>query len=200
MGILKTAADLVYTIRFLKLLVTPIENTDAFKKGIIDINGKRNKEFNTNSTDDREAYRSHYTPFHRLVFNLKKIMAKAPGGSSVIARYGAALALIKEHGQLTDKRLQMIHEASGIDILDCLAEDSQWFMLENKQMSPGVYRMKHDTTTATHVQDVVKKDDQIRISEDDSMPIQEVLGIDIYRGIHLNSNQWVYFSNGEIKR
>ena len=74
MGILKSAADLVYTIRFLKLLVTPFEKTDAFKSGIIDADGKRVKEFTTNSIDDREAYRSHYTPFHRLVFNLKRLM------------------------------------------------------------------------------------------------------------------------------
>ena len=49
MGILKSAADLVYTIRFLKLLVTKFEDTDAFKKGIIDKDGKKNKDFNTNS-------------------------------------------------------------------------------------------------------------------------------------------------------
>ena len=108
MGLLKTAADLVYTIRFLKLLVTPIEKTKAFEAGIIDENGKKRKDFNTNSTDDREAYRSHYTPFHRLVFNLKKIMAKAPGGSSVVARYGAALALIKEHGELKDSHIMSV--------------------------------------------------------------------------------------------
>ena len=54
MGILKSAADLVYTIRFLKLLVTPIENTGAFKAGIIDKDGKKNKEFSLNSADDRE--------------------------------------------------------------------------------------------------------------------------------------------------
>ena len=102
MGILKSAADLVYTIRFLKLLVTPIENTEAFKLGIVDENGKRNKDFNDNTMDNREALRDHYTAFHRLVFNLKKIMAKAPGGKSVVARYGAALALIKEHGELSD--------------------------------------------------------------------------------------------------
>src|SRR5210317_523018 len=117
MGLLKSAADLVYTIRFLKLLVTPFEKTEAFKAGIIDKDGQKNKEFNTNSTDDREAYRSHYTPFHRLVFNLKRLMAKVPGGQSVIARYGAALALIKEHGELNDKRLMEIHEETGIDIL-----------------------------------------------------------------------------------
>ena len=199
MGILKSAADLVYTIRFLKLLVTPFEKTDAFKAGIIDKDGQKNKEFNTNSTDDREAYRSHYTPFHRLVFNLKRLMAKVPGGQSVIARYGAALALIKEHGELNDKRLMEIHEETGIDILDVLAEESQWFILDDKQMSPGVYRIKYDTIT-TQCEDIVKKDDKIRIVESESYPIAEILGLDIYKGIHMNSNQTVYFSTGEITR
>jgi hypothetical protein len=134
MGILKSAADLVYTIRFLKLLVTPFEKTEAFKAGIIDKDGKKNKDFNTNSTDDREAYRSHYTPFHRLVYNLKRLMAKVPGGQSVVARYGAALALIKEHGELSDKRLMEIHEETGIDILDVLAEESKWFILDAKTL------------------------------------------------------------------
>lgn len=200
MGLLKSAADLVYTIRFLKLLVTPFEKTDAFKAGIIDEDGQKRKDFNTNSTDDREAYRSHYTPFHRLVFNLKRLMAKVPGGQSVIARYGAALALIKEDGQLSDARIMQIHEETGIDILDVLAEETSWFMLEDKELSPGIYRMKHDTVTATKCEDIVKKDDKIRIVETDAKPIDEILGLDIYKGIHQNSKQWVYFTSGEITR
>ena len=200
MGILKTAADLVYTIRFLKLLVTPFDKTEAFKKGIIDADGKKNKEFNTNSIDDREAYRSHYTPFHRLVFNLKRLMSKVPGGQSVVARYGAALALIKEHGELSDERLMQIHEETGIDILDCLAEQSEWFMLDDKQLSPGIYRMKNDTITALYCEDIVKKGDRVRIIETQASPIDEVLGLDIYKGLHENSSQWVYFTTGEITR
>jgi len=200
MGLLKSAADLVYTIRFLKLLVTPFEKTDAFKAGIIDEDGQKRKDFNTNSTDDREAYRSHYTPFHRLVFNLKRLMAKVPGGQSVIARYGAALALIKEDGQLSDARIMQIHEETGIDILDVLAEETSWFMLEDKELSPGIYRMKHDTVTATKCEDIVKKGDKIRIVETDAKPIDEILGLDIYKGIHQNSKQWVYFTSGEITR
>lgn len=198
MGILKTAADLVYTIRFLKLLVTPIEKTEAFKAGIVDETGKKRKDFNTNSIDDRDAYRSHYTPFHRLVFNLKKIMAKAPGGSSVVARYGAALALIKEDGDLNDTRIQQIHEETGIDILDVLAEDSQWYVLENKELSPGIYRIKHDTMST--LCEEVQKNDKIRILETDAKPIDEILGLDIYKGIHMPSKAWVYFTAGEITR
>lgn len=199
MGILKQAADLVYTIRFLKLLVTPFEDTEAFKAGIINADGSRNKDFTKASMDNRAALSKHYTTFHRLVFNLKRIMAKAPGGQSVVARYGAALALIKEHGELSDKNLQKIHAETGIDILDVLAEESQWFICEGKSLGPGVYRMKYDTTTVKG-ESVVMKDDKIRILETDAEPISEVLGIDIYKGIHENSRQWVYFSTGEITR
>ena len=44
MGIIKRAADLVYTFRFLKLLVTSFDKTAAFKLGIIDEKGKRLKK------------------------------------------------------------------------------------------------------------------------------------------------------------
>jgi len=193
MGLLKSAADLVYTIRFLKLLVTKFEDTEAFKAGIIDKDGNKNKDFSQNSMDDREAYRAHYTTFHRLVFNLKRIMAKAPGGSSVVARYGAALALIKEHGGDIDK----IHKETGIDILDCLAEETQWFMLEGNELSPGIYRIKNDSIT-TKCEEVVKKGDQLRVEV--TMPIDEILGLSIYEATHLKSNQQVYITTAELSK
>lgn len=124
-------------------------------------------------------------------------MALAPGGQSVVARYGAALALIREHGELSNKNLEKIHAETGIDILDVLAEDTQWFMLEDKKLSPGIYRMKYDTLT-TECEEVVFKDDKIRVLETDAEPITEVFGIDVYKGVHENSKQWVYFTTGEI--
>lgn len=199
MGILKSAADLVYTIRFLKLLVTPFEDTEAFKAGIIDADGNKNKDFSLNSSDDREAYRTHYTTFHRLVFNLKRIMAKAPGGQSVVARYGAALALIKEHGELSDKNVEKIHKETGIDILDCLAEQSQWFMLDNNQLAPGVYRMKNESLSLEG-DDIIKRFDQIRITEENSFPCEEVLGMQIYEAIHLKTRKSLYITTAEITK
>jgi hypothetical protein len=199
MGILKSAADLVYTIRFLKLLVTPFEDTEAFKAGIIDKDGNKNKDFSLNSVDDREAYRDHYTTFHRLVFNLKRIMAKAPGGQSVIARYGAALALIKEHGDLSDKNIQKIHNETGFDVLDMLVEESQWFMIENDRLSPGIYRMKNDTIT-TLAEDIVKKGDQVRVLENINSPIDQIFGVNIYAVSHVKSGQMIYITTGEITK
>lgn len=92
MGMLQRAGDLIYTFRFLTLLVTPFEKTKAFELGIIDEDGKRIKSV---KLDDREK-KGAYTPFHRLVFNVKKLIAKAPGGKSSVASYAAALYLIKE--------------------------------------------------------------------------------------------------------
>ena len=197
MGILKSAADVVYTIRFLKLLVTKFEDTGAFKAGIIDKEGKRNPDFNTDKMDDREAYRDHYTSFHRLVFNLKKIMAKAPGGSSVVARYGAALALIKEHGELSNSNIQKIHEKTGIDILDILIESSQWYVLENGCVGQGIYRMRNNSTIDTG-EELVRKGDQVRIAEDNLC--HDILGIPVYEGTHLRTGKRILFSANEIMK
>ena len=87
MGIIKRAGDLVYTFRFLRLLTMRFEDTEAFKLGIIDADGKRLKSYELNTMQEREDYSNYYTPFHRLVFNIKKLMAKAPGGGSRLASY-----------------------------------------------------------------------------------------------------------------
>ena len=200
MGILKSAADLVYTIRFLKMLVTPFEKMGAFKAGIIDKDGKKIIEKGSswfNSVDNRNLYSAHYTSFIRLVINLKKLMAKVPGGKSVIARYGAALLLIKEDGDLSDKQINMIHEETGIDILDCLAEDHQWFMIDGEEIGPGIYRMKYDSMT-TQCAEVVRKGDQLRIEK--TLPIDSILGLNIYEGTHMKSGHKVLVTISDITK
>ena len=201
MGILKSAADFVYTIRFLKLLTTPFEKMGAYEIGLIDKDGnvdKKRKEELKLTMDGRMDLSTHWTSFVRLVVNIKRLMAQAPGGKSVVARYGAALFLIKESGNLNNKQIQKIHNETGIDILDVLAEDTQWFMLNDKQLSPGVYRMKHDSMSCIYEE--TYKDDQIRILEEESKPVGEVLGLDIYSAIHLPTNKRMYVSTGDITK
>ena len=197
MGILKSAADLVYTIRFLKLLVTKFEDTGAFKAGIIDENGNKIKGFSMDTMDNRDAYQSHYTAFHRLVFNLKKLMAKAPGGSSVVARYGAALALIKEHGELSDANLQKIHEETGIDIMDVLLENSKWYVLDDGNLGQGVYRMRNDSMT-DQCHEIIRKHDKIRVEENNLC--YDVLGIPVFEGNHIRTGHRVLFTSNEISK
>jgi len=197
MGILKSAADVVYTIRFLKLLVTKFEETDAFKYGIIDADGKKVKDYDMGDMQKRDNYRNYYTSFHRLVYNLKRLMAKVPAGQSIVARYGAALALIKEDGDLSDRNLQKIHEHTGIDILDVLMENSHWYVLDNGNLGQGVYRMANDTFT-TAADELVRRGDQVRVTEDNLC--HDVLGISIYEGTHMRTGRRVLFSANEIMK
>ena len=102
------------------------------------------------------------------------------------------MLLIKEHGELGDADLEKIHQETGIDELQLIEEQSQWFMLKDGSgITPGVYRMLHDTTT-TQVDDIVKKDDAIRIEEGLETPIDNVLGVDIFQATHMKSQRKIY--------
>lgn len=197
MGILKSAADLVYTFRFLKLLVTPFEDTEAFKAGIIDDQGKRLRSFNKNTVDSRKAYQDHYTPFHRLVYNVKRFISNAPGGNSRLASYASALYLIREEYGVTDATIRKGLTESGIDLDNFIVENSQWFILEDQRLSPGIYRVTNPKCINETFDDVVKKFDKIRI-ESDAYPIGEMLGLNIYEAIHIPTSKKIYITSEEI--
>ena len=71
------AIDLFVTYRFIKLLVTPFKDTDAFKLGIIDENGNRimpppkgGVRQTRPATLGTSQEKAAYTVLHKLVFNI----------------------------------------------------------------------------------------------------------------------------------
>lgn len=85
--------DSIIAFRILRLLTTPFEQTDAFRLGIIDANGKELKRMtDLNTVEERDAY----TLLHRLVFRLKKIIEKVPLANKKLLSFAAAYSLIKE--------------------------------------------------------------------------------------------------------
>ena len=196
MGLIKQAGDLVYTFRFLTLLVTPFDKTKAYEAGIIDENGKRRKDFDKGKNSD--DYRNYYTPFHRLVFNVKRLMAKVPGGGSRLASYAAALYLIKENYSVSEKKILKALSEAGIDPTDLLAEESNWFVLKNGQLSPGIYKLKHEKVFED-IDVPVLPNDKVKVSED-AMPVGEMFGINIYEAIHVRTNKKVYVTSLELLR
>ena len=195
MGVIQRAGDLVYTFRFLTLLVTKFEKTKAFELGLIDKDGKRIKSEKIDTAEKKSAY----TPFHRLVFNIKRLMSKVPGGSSSLASYAAALYLIKEKLELSDKSLKQIVEKSGLETLDFLAESSEWFLLEDKSISAGVYTLKYEKVVNSTIEEIVRAKDKIRFNEN-SYPVGQVFGLDIYEATHINTNQKVFVAVEELLR
>lgn len=85
--------DNLIAFRILYLLVKPFEKSDAYRLGIIDKNGKLlRKAEELKTSEEKDAY-NYLT---RLIFNLKRLLAKLPGGSSMLASFVAAYFLIKE--------------------------------------------------------------------------------------------------------
>lgn len=82
--------DNLAAIRLIWLLSTPFEKFDAFKLGLIDANGNRLKKAKT--TEEKNAT----SMLHRLAWNLKRIIALAPGGSTRIGSLVAAYLLVRE--------------------------------------------------------------------------------------------------------
>lgn len=110
--------DTLIVFRILKLLTTPFKDSKAYELGFIDANGQRikykqsetNKNQKIENNPTTSAEKESYTYLHRLVFNLKRIIEKVPFGKSKFASYAAALALIKEHVELTNLQTDMLHE------------------------------------------------------------------------------------------
>lgn len=94
--------DLFLVYQFIRRLAAPFNKWEAYKLGIIDENGKvliKRKDF-TRSEQSRA-----WGIFDIMIANLKKVLAKVPGGGSKIASYAAALYLIREWNHFSEDSL-----------------------------------------------------------------------------------------------
>jgi hypothetical protein len=96
--------DAAVTYMFLNKLVTPFEKWDAHKLGIIDKDGNVLKPRAELKTD---AEKKAFGYFDVLAVNLKKLLAKVPGGKTVLGSYAAALLLLKEYPKIHREELDL---------------------------------------------------------------------------------------------
>lgn len=94
--------DLFLVYSFIRKLVTPFNKWEAYKLGIIDGKGNiliKRKDFT------KKKQRTAFGIFDLMILNLKKVLAKVPGGSSQFASYAAALFLIREWQHFSNETL-----------------------------------------------------------------------------------------------
>lgn len=99
--------DNLIAYRILYMLVTPFVQTNAYKLGIIDSQGKNLKK---SSALKKPEEKQAYSYLHRLVFNMKKILGKLPGGDSSLKNIVAALFLVKEYNQSKDRTTSLMEQ------------------------------------------------------------------------------------------
>ena len=156
-------ADLVLVYQFIKRLTTPFNETPAFDLGIIDERGNRIKSKDLKTTEEKNAYGY----FDRLVFNVKKLLERLPGGKNRLASYAAALFLIKEvqkpEREYTTKDLQ-----EGFD--SCMKELEKRTMINLKDLVEDAPSNSSGAAVAGTGDDsdtvVVKKKKKVLINRD----------------------------------
>lgn len=106
--------DNLIAYRVLSMLVQPFSETKAFKLGIIDGEGNNLiKARDLTTVDQKDAY----TYLHRLVFNLKKMLNKLPGGESKLKNLVAAFFLVKE---AYSQRVTHVDQARLVEVVNLL--------------------------------------------------------------------------------
>jgi hypothetical protein len=192
MGLLR-GADFFYAIRFLRLLTTKWENTNAFKLGIVDKNGKKLKKPQT--SEEKGAYNT----FHKLVYNIKRLINKLPLGKSTLASYAAALFLIKEHTGISDKKLlKVIRETSGVDFSDYKPELNEWYLTEDGEIETGKYALTRDIALPKTGELLAKKSSWVEIME--SAPYDSIFGHSVFKAKHIKTQQTIYITQEDIIR
>tara|TARA_B100001173_G_C15786562_1_gene461625 strand:+ start:89 stop:700 length:612 start_codon:yes stop_codon:yes gene_type:complete len=192
------AIDLFVTYRFIKLLVTPFEKTDAFKLGIIDADGKRilepgtsNKPTTLRTVEEKSAY----TVLHKLVFNIKKIFGKVPGLRTKLGTYAAALFLLKDtfkesvdDPDVFEKEFMKYLKEEGYEIDNSISEEVIGF---GEVLPKGEYKLASDILNKEEEELSAKKGDKV-VAYDDEAPVDTILGIDIFPVIHIKTQEKIY--------
>ena len=100
--------DTYLAYQFIKKLVTPFEDMNAYKLGLIDKDGNFLRQRKYFSPEDKRALGY----FDVLVINLKRLLGKLPGGKSKIATIAAAMLLLR-----SDPKKRVVESVDGE--IDC---------------------------------------------------------------------------------
>jgi len=193
------AIDLFVTYRFIRLLTTAFEKSDAFKMGIIDKDGNRTDK-KLYKIDERNAY----TVLHKLVFNIKKIFSKVPGLRTKVGTYATALFLLKdtfkehvEDPQVFEKEFMKFIKENNIEFDDTIVEE---VTLDNGRLGKGIYKLTQDVITTEDDDDEITalEGDEVEVFED-TPAADTILGVDVFPVIHKKTKQKIFVSSEDIK-
>ena len=199
------AIDLFVTYRFLRLLTTPFEKTDAYKFGIIDIKGNRIRKPKSTQPAVELAtseLKNSYTILHKLVFNIKKLFGKVPGLRTKTGTYAAALFLLKdtfkehvEDPHMFEKEFVKYLKENNIELDNEIAEEVIGF---GEVLPKGEYVLVADILNKEEEELIAKKGDKV-VAFEDEPPVDTILGVEIFPVIHMKSQEKIYVSLEDIK-
>tara|TARA_R110002072_G_scaffold220755_2_gene378032 strand:- start:512 stop:1354 length:843 start_codon:yes stop_codon:yes gene_type:complete len=192
---LNEQVDMLVAYKFIKILTTDFEDTNAFRLGVIDKDGNILKK----RKDLRGDERTSYTIFHTLIWNLKKLMMKVPGLKSKLGSYASALFLLKEQynkennvgGELLAERIleSLKDKFPDSDVLfECVFETP---------IESGVYIATQEIVTPSF--ETINEGEVIIIGNT-KQALTEMSSVPLYTAVHLDSGEEVIVSKSSIEK
>ena len=177
------AVDLFVAYRFLRILTTAWEDQEAFKHGIIDMDGKLLLKANTLTKQEEKA---SFTMLPRHVFNLKRILHKIPGVRTKIGTYATALYLLKQNFPDVENEMTIELVFKNWLVDNGLCDDEELFedVRQTTILPKGKYQLKEGGTV---------------VAFQDTQRIDEVLGYSIFPVMNQKKKKEVYVSLEDLK-
>lgn len=122
------ATDIYLTYSLIRKLAKEFSDWDAFKTGVIDKDGNILISKDKRTDTQKDSFRM----FDVAVLNMKKLLAKIPGGSTKFATYAAALFLLKEPKKLNEDVDMISIEEEMINFIEEEFENIMQYMNENQ--------------------------------------------------------------------
>ncbi len=191
-------ADRFYTLRFLRLLTTSWEDTGAYKAGIIDAQGKVIRKSTT--SDDKKVYNM----FHKLVFNIKRLLNKLPFGKSKLASYAAGLYLLKDHTEIPENVLgELLYELFEYNPLqhgddESINESRSFLLNEDLELQPGTYEFCEETILLKNGDSLDGLGRELICTTENSTPVGYIFGLPIFKLTDAKTETTVIASNSQL--
>ena len=156
---------------------------EAYKLGLIDDKGTKVR----NPITGKE--KAAYNMGTRLIFNLKRLLARIPllGKRLTATSAFAMLYLLREEYELTESDMAILIEELEL-------EKVRVNINESTRPIVGVYVLNEDIASPKTGNMIARSGTKIRI-EDIEPQVDSILGVPIYRAMHLNTNQEIFVSH-----
>jgi len=97
--------DTVVAYRLLRMLATPIERSDAYKLGVIDRDGKKLKEPQT------QQELNAYSLLQRFVFQVQRALTRSPDRNAKrLLTFAAAMSILREYTEEDEDNVEALLE------------------------------------------------------------------------------------------
>jgi DNA-directed RNA polymerase subunit H (RpoH/RPB5) len=189
-------ADTAFALRLLRLMTMKPEKTGAYKAGLIDKEFKLIKKKEDFTPSDKKVY----TLFHKLAFNLRKLIRKVPFvGKLTLSSYLAALWLIKDHTEMSEEDIsKVLKEVTGINPKDIPLIENNLFINNEHRLVKGTYILNKNLLLPITGEELVLKGTEVIVKEN-CEPCGTIFETPVFKVYHPKTKHYIYVTQEELK-